>query len=66
MLTLITGNLVFTLDISGSSASSGKPSIASTKSLTDLNNSSTSASGFNLKVTREMPSELVDVKKSIS
>ncbi len=60
ILTLITGNLVFTLDISGSSASLGKPSIASTISLTDLNNSSTSASGFNLKVTADTPSELFE------
>ena len=60
ILTLITGNLVLSLEICGSSASSGNPSIASTKSLTVLKSSSTSASGFNLIVTSEEPSELVE------
>ena len=56
----MTGNLVFTREISGSSASSGNPSMASTRSLTALNNSSTSAYGFSLKVTLETPSELFE------
>ena len=60
ILTLITGNLVLSFEISGSSASSGNPSIASTKSRVVLKSSSTSASGFSLRVTDDAPSELVE------